>query len=181
MALSSLLDGQTIQIDNHHRNVECKWGKAIHLHKRMNAEKYRGVEVIIPIAEDGELEFRGVGRKEKIDIHIENEIRKAFSNSTIRTRFVTTLLKSLSNLFSNSNISKDEWYRLFEEVAGRIVGYFGIKDKVGERINSDIIKYCKAKGINIYIKADKDSESVILGTDMSLVDNFNKEFGNGKY
>ena len=179
MALSSLLNGQTIQIDNHHRNVECKWGKAIHLHKRMNSKKYRGIEVLIPLACDGKLEFRGANGKK--DLELMNEIEKAFSNPTIRVRFVKTLMNSLSDLFYSSKISKNEWYGLFEEVAGRIVGYFGIKDKVGERINSDIIKYSKEKGINVYIKADKDSESVILGTDMSLVDNFNKEFGNGKY
>ena len=181
MALSSLIDGQTIKIDNHNIGTLYQWDKTIHLHKRMNSDKYRGAEVIIPIAEDGELDFRGIDGKGMTDMRIKNEIRKAFSKTTIRIRFVTTLLNSLSKLFNNSKISKDEWYRLFEEVAGRIVRYFGIKNKVGERINSDIIKFSKEKGINIYIKADKDSKSVILGTDVNLVDNFNEEFGNGKY
>ena len=43
------------------------------------------------------------------------------------------------------------------------------------------MKFSKKKGINVYIKADKDSKSFILGTDMSLVDNFDKEFGVEKY
>lgn len=179
MALSSLINGQTLEIDNHNRGTNYEWDEAIHIHKRMNSKKYRGIEVLVPLAHDSKLEFRGVNGNK--DIELMNEIEKAFSNPTIRPKFVRTLIKSLSNLFGNSKISKDEWYGLFEEVAGRIVRYFGVKDKVGERINNDIIKFSKEKGINVYIKADKDSESVLLGTDMSLVDNFNKEFGNGKY
>lgn len=179
MALSSLINGQTLKIDNHNRGTNYEWDEAIHIHKRMNSKKYRGIEVLVPLAHDSKLEFRGVNGNK--DIELMNEIEKAFSNPTIRPKFVRTLIKSLSNLFGNSKISKDEWYGLFEEVAGRIVRYFGVKDKVGERINNDIIKFSKEKGINVYIKADKDSESVLLGTDMSLVDNFNKEFGNGKY
>ena len=179
MTISSLINGQTIEIDNHNRGTDYEWNEAIHIHKRMNSKKYRGIEVLVPLAHDSKLDFRGVNGNK--DIELINEFEKAFSNSTIRTKFVKTFINSLSNLFNKSKISKDEWYGLFEEVANRIVKYFGIKDKVGERINSDIIKYSKEKGINVYIKADKDSESVILGTDMSLVDNFNKEFGNGKY
>ena len=136
MALSSLIDGQTIKIDNHNIGTLYEWSKAIHLHKRMNSDKYRGAEVIIPLAEDGELDFRGLDGRRMADLHIKNEIRKAFSKTTIRIRFVTTLLNSLSKLFNNSKISKDEWYRLFEEVASRIVRYFDIKNKVGEKLRS---------------------------------------------
>ena len=57
MALSSLIDGQTIKIDNHNIGTLYQWDEAIHLHKRMNSDKYRGAEVIIPIAIDGKLEF----------------------------------------------------------------------------------------------------------------------------
>ena len=60
MALSSLIDGQTIKIDNHNIGTLYEWSKAIHLHKRMNSDKYRGAEVIIPIAEDGELDFESL-------------------------------------------------------------------------------------------------------------------------
>ena len=111
MSLSSLVDGQTIKIDNHNTGTSFQWDEAIHLHKRMNSKKYRGIEVLIPLACDGKLEFRGANGKK--DLELMNEIEKAFSNPTIRVRFVKTLMKSLSDLFYSSKISKNEWYELF--------------------------------------------------------------------
>ena len=38
MALSNLLNNQTITIDNHHRGGNVlKWDKSLHIHKRMNS------------------------------------------------------------------------------------------------------------------------------------------------
>ena len=82
MALSSLINGQTIEIDNHNRGTEYKWDEAIHIHKRMNSKQYRGIEVLIPLAQKGRLDFRGASEKKEIEL--KNEIRKAFSNHTIR-------------------------------------------------------------------------------------------------
>ena len=63
--LRQLINGQTIKIDNHNCGKEVIWDRSIHFHKRMNSKKYRGAEVIIPIAEDGELEFRKIEGDEK--------------------------------------------------------------------------------------------------------------------
>ena len=86
MALSNLINGQTIEVDNHNRGNVYKWDRTIHLHKRMNSDKFRGMQVIIPIADDGDLEFRKVKGHDD-DIHIKNEIANAFSNTYIRNKF----------------------------------------------------------------------------------------------
>ena len=171
MALSSLIDGQTIKIDNHNTGTLYQWDEAIHLHKRMNTKKYRGIEALIPLAQDGRLDFRGANGKK--DIELKNEIEKAFSNPTIRIKFVKTLINSLSDLFNSSKLSKDEWCRLFEEVAGRIVRYFDLKPKVKERIDNDIIRFSRENGLDIYIRADQKEKAIILGTDITLINNFN--------
>lgn len=170
MALSSLIDGQTIKIDNHNTGTLYQWDEAIHLHKRMNSKKYRGIEVLIPLAQNGKLDFRGAS--EKKDIELMNEIKKAFSNHTIRTRFVKTLINSLSDLFNSSKISKGEWYELFVIVASRIAAYFGLKTKIKEIIGNDIVRFSREKGLDIYIKADKEEKSIILGTDFTFINNF---------
>ena len=170
MALSSLIDGQTIKIYNHNIGNVYKWDNAIHLHKRMNSKKYRGIEVLIPLASDGKLEFRGANGKK--DLELMNEIERAFSNPTIRVRFVKTLMKSLSDLFYSSNISKNEWYELFVIVASRIAAFFGLKTKIKEKMDNDIISFSRDKGIDIYIKADKEEKAIILGTDTTFINNF---------
>lgn len=172
MSLSSLIDGQTIKIDNHNIGTLYKWDEAIHLHKRMNSKKYRGIEVLIPLAQDGELDFRGANGKK--DIELMNEIGNAFSNHSIRIRFVKTLINSLSELFNSSKISKDEWYELFIIVAGRIATYFGLKTKMKEKIDNDIIRFSREKGLDVYIRADQKEKSIILGTDITLIYNFDK-------
>lgn len=170
MSLSSLVDGQTIKIDNHNTGTSFQWDEAIHLHKRMNSKKYRGIEVLIPLARDGKLEFRGANGKK--DLELMNEIEKAFSNPTIRVRFVKTLMKSLSDLFYSSKISKNEWYELFVIVASRIAAFFGLKTKIKEKMDNDIISFSRDKGIDIYIKADKEEKAIILGTDTTFINNF---------
>ena len=167
MALSNLIDGQTIEIDNHNRGTEYKWDEAIHIHKRMNSKQYRGIEVLIPLAQKGRLDFRGASEKKEIEL--KNEIRKAFSNHTIRTRFVNTLINSLSDLYNSSKISKDEWYELFVIVASKIAAYFDLKPKVKERIDNDIIRFSREKGLDIFIKADRDKGSIIIGDDLNFI------------
>lgn len=173
MSLSRLIDGQTIKIDNHNRGTNYNWDKAIHLHKRMNSDKLKGAQVIIPIAEDGNLEFRGVDGKRKVELQIKKEIEKAFSNPTIRTEFVRTLIDELSKLFADNKISKDKWDVLFNEVAIRIVDYFGVKPKIKEKIGNEIIRFSQEKGLDIFVKASVEDESITLGTDFNLVNNFN--------
>ena len=60
MALRNLIDGQTIKIDNHNRGGEFEWGKGVHMHKRMNKDKYSGAEVLIYLDEDKDLEFSSI-------------------------------------------------------------------------------------------------------------------------
>lgn len=174
MALSSLIDGQTIKIDNHNIGTLYQWDEAIHLHKRMNSDKYRGAEVIIPIAIDGKLEFKGIDGRSRDDLHIKNEIKKAFSNPTIRTRFVKSLINNLSDLFSSSKISKEEWYELFVTVAERIAVYFGLKTKVKEQIGIDILRFSRENKLDFFIKANRKEKTIILGTDITLIGNFDK-------
>lgn len=167
MALSNLIDGQTIEIDNHNRGTNYEWDEAIHIHKRMNSKKYRGIEVLVPLAHDSKLDFRGVNGNK--DVELMNEIEKAFSNSTIRTKFVKTLINSLSNLFNNSKISKVEWYGLFEDVASRIAGYFGLKTKIKEKIGNDIIRISREKGLDIFVKANGENKSITIGDDIEYI------------
>ena len=102
-----------------------------------------------------------------------NEIEKAFSNNTIRTMFVKTLIDELTKLFTDNKIPKEKWNILFDEVAIRIVKYFGVKPKIKEKIGNEIIRFSQEKGLDIFVKASVKDESITLGTDFNLVNNFN--------
>ena len=108
-----------------------------------------------------------------IEMQIKNEIEKAFSNNTIRTMFVKTLIDELTKLFTDNKIPKEKWNILFDEVAIRIVKYFGVKPKIKEKIGNEIIRFSQEKGLDIFVKASVKDESITLGTDFNLVNNFN--------
>ena len=75
-------------------------------------------------------------------------------------------------MFKSSKISKGEWYELFVIVANRIAAYLGLKTKIKEIIGNGIVRFSCEKGLDVYIKADKEEKSIILGTDFTFVDNF---------
>ena len=137
MALSNLINGQTIEVDNHNRGNVYKWDRTIHLHKRMNSDKFRGMQVIIPIADDGDLEFRKV--KGHDDIHIKNEIANAFSNTYIRNKFVKSMVRYLNILFAKSNIPDDEWQNIYEDIACKIARHFDLTSKIKENKDKETI------------------------------------------
>ena len=39
-------------------------------------------------------------------------------------------------------------------------------------MDNDIISFSRDKGIDIYIKADKEEKAIILGTDTTFINNF---------
>ena len=57
-------------------------------------------------------------------------------------------------------------------VASRIAAFFGLKTKIKEKMDNDIISFSRDKGIDIYIKADKEEKAIILGTDTTFINNF---------
>ena len=104
MNVRQLINGQTLQLDNHNRGSELIYGRGLHLHKRMNKGVMGSAEVIVPLFEDGEIEFRSLRGNDKIKARIRNEIKKAFKDKHIRINFVKSFYKSMDIILSNSKI-----------------------------------------------------------------------------
>ena len=174
MAIKSLIDGQTITIDNHNAGVQNEWGKGVHLHKRMNKDKYAGAQVLIYIDEDKDLEFRSVTGGEEEKKRLQNEIRKAFKNVSIRKQFVESFYKSLRNIL-DSNCVKDEneRYKLAKQAATRIVRLFGLKEKVTEwffdGVNEFFVFTQGDNSNNAIVVLNAEEPSITIGSDMDYV------------
>lgn len=98
MKIESLVKGETIKLDNHHRNQPIGINDTgLHLHKRYNdnSKKKGKAEVIIPLNQG---EIRAIDTKGKNSPAILKEIRKAFSNLETRKAFVESVKESLSEL-----------------------------------------------------------------------------------
>lgn len=173
--LRQLINGQTIKIDNHNCGKEVIWDRSIHFHKRMNSKKYRGAEVIIPIAEDGELEFRKIKGDEEAQRNIVNEISKAFGNETIRSNFVKSFYKSLDEILKSNKVDNPK--EVIFQAADRLIKYFGVKPKFAKEFRASLgkyfITYSGEDGSDTVILSDPEDCSFIIGKDIDYVENFN--------
>lgn len=174
--LRQLINGQTIKIDNHNCGKEIIWDRSVHLHKRMNSKKYRDVEVIIPIAEDGELDFRKIERDEETQRNIVNEISKAFGNETIRNNFVKSFYKSLDEILRSNKVNNPR--EVILQAANRLIRYFGVKPKFAKEFKTSlgkyIITYSGEDGSDTFVLSDPEDCSFIIGKDFDYIENFDK-------
>jgi len=172
MAIKNLIDGQTIEIDNHNRGCAIEWGKGIHLHKRMNSDKYNGAEVLIYINDDKDLEFRRLqGKTSDIERRITNEIKDAFKNSSKRRDFIKSFYKSLDEILKNNGSDIDERIRIAKDAAKRIAGYFELKPKItgyfGDLADDFYIQFEK-----VIVKENVNNRSFTIGKDKEKTEAF---------
>ena len=174
MSLRKLIDGQTITIDNHNSGTEIVWGTGIHLHKRMNKDKYAGAEVLIYIGEDKDIEFRSIVGGDDEKKRLQNEISKAFKNVTIRSQFIKSFYTSLRNILDASCIEDtNERYKLAEQASKRIVRLFGLKEKVSAHFTeglNEFFVFSQGKNCDdVIVALNTDENSITIGRDMDNV------------
>ena len=172
MAIKNLIDGQTIEIDDHNRCCAIEWGKGIHLHKRMNSDTYNGAEVLIYINDDKDLEFRSLqGRTSDIERHIKNEIKNEFKNPSKRRDFIKSFYKSLDEILKNNGYDINKRYEIAEAAATRIARYFDLKPKIirsfGNLANNFFIQF-----ENFVIKENVNDHSFTVGKDLENTETF---------
>lgn len=174
MAIRNLIDGQTIKIDNHNRGEKIEWGTGIHLHKRMNMDRYAGAEVIIYIDNDKDLEFRSITGGVDEKIRLRNEISRAFKNKTIRKQFINSFYKSLQNILDANHImNSEEKYCVTKQAAMRIIRLFGLKDEAVDWFEdgaNEIFSFSQGTDSDYAIVAlNVDENSITVGCDMDYI------------
>lgn len=102
--LTGLLEGQTIRIDNHHREVQNVWDDkySIHLHKQPNNNK---VVYDIKINLNREQDKSVLN---KLPTKIRKEVKKATSNPEVLQNFYESVYKYLTENFGWSENKTDE-------------------------------------------------------------------------
>lgn len=178
MALKKLIDGQTITIDNHCRGAEFKWGKGVHLHKRMNRDKYSGAEVLIPIydreEEKHELEFRKL--KGENASQIKNEIESAFKDKGIRNRFIRSFFQALDEILEKEVLDEKQKIEVAKKAAIQIAALFGLKTKIKNYLKKEAdryyLKFSREEGVDFHVGVDLKEQNFIVGEDASEMQSF---------
>ncbi|GAA6255123.1 hypothetical protein F070042J6_09750 [Bacteroides sp. f07] len=180
MSVKQLIDGQVIKIDNHCRGCEFKWGEGVHLHKRMNKDKFSKAEVLIPIADnerESELEFRNLqGIKSS---QIKNEIVKAFKNKAIRRDFILSFYKALDEILSNEGFDKEKKIEIAKKSAKHIAKLFGLNPKVKdyfcEEADKYYVQFSRRNNRDFHILVDIKNRDFIIGESISDINQYNLE------
>ena len=175
--MRELIKGQTIRFDAHKRGdgQPTAWGDGVHLHKVMNNDRYNRAEVLIPIDNADDVEFRKViGKTRPIKRRITKEISNALNkNPQKRKEFIETLFREIDRYSESMTVEE----RRGNLIAGakRVAKHFGLKDSFMEEVNDNLDQCLSGhKDENEKVcwmlrKLKAKSMTVILGENKDLV------------
>lgn len=151
MALSNLLNNQTIMIDDHHRagNI-LKWGNNLHIHKRMNKGSKSSLDCEIYFAaKDKPIVFSNEKGKD-VD-KIKKEIVDAFYCPFIREKFIQSFFNTIQEILRNDDRSPSDISRIARRAVKRIAKAFGLPDDIKEAMVNNIPHFFMYQTTNYYI------------------------------
>lgn len=164
MALSNLLNNQTITIDNHHRGgSDLKWDKSLHIHKRMNSNCKSSLECEIYFADND----RGIvfsNEKGKNVTAIKNEIKDAFYSPDIRHDFIKSFYAAVEPILSNGTGRKSsDVIRIVRRAVKRIAKIFSLPEGIQDAMIDALPNVYIFSSGKYYIGLRDDKFKVVMG------------------
>lgn len=175
-----LIKGQTVSIDNHDRanNQPIYFDYRIHIHKRMNRDKYPGIEVFLYLDTNKNMEIKNEKRKKSDIASLESEMKKAFRNPKRRTAFVKSMLDELNRKCT----FRDSKERLEANLLSvqNIAKLFGLHETHHCLLKNDEDTFEIAcnddDGNEYFILRDITGKTIRIGDSKDLVENWDKLF-----
>ena len=180
--MKQIIQDQTVSFDTHQagdgRKIEID---QLHMHKRMNGKKFKGVEIKIPLNPKKPIDFGN--SNSKIGQQIINEIKNVFKNNPSKVREMAKYISNRISRYSEDMNAVDSRV-FFEDGAKAIAKHFELNEKIEqtmtEQIKNHLSFYITAhadeKGNTFYIKQDIVRKRIKIGNDLEKL-----FFGNEKY
>lgn len=166
MALSNLLNNQTIVIDDHHRGGnKLEWGNNLHIHKRMNKGSKSSLDCEIYFAARNRPIVFSNEKGNDVD-KIKNEILDAFSSNDIRKRFIESFYDAVNPILSNgTGKAPSDIIRIVRRGVKRIAKSFGLSDEIQNAMIDNVEHYHMYRTEKYYIGLKDDEFKVVMGDD----------------
>lgn len=174
VTMKELINGQTIKFDMHSAGDGKPAGvRDLHMHKRMNGKRFKGVGVRFPLAGRADIQFDSKNSKRGDGERVIREIKNALErDAQLRVRLVATLMEEIER-FSGS-LPKSEKINLMRRGAEKIAGFFSddrkvlqeMMDMANERVKIFITEHRKANGHPFFIKQDFLRHYITIGDDL---------------
>lgn len=160
--MKGLINDQTLDFDIHHAgDGQVSSTKGLHMHKRMNGKRYKGVDVRFPLNEKDQIEFMPKSTPTLVQRQIINEIKSALNRDIPkRGELVKIIIREIER-YSEGETTKERVNQL-RQGAKRIAKIFSKNSKIeeelmqeaNERIEIFITKHKKMDTGDFYVKQD---------------------------
>ena len=180
--MKQIIQDQTISFDTHQagdgRKIEIS---QLHMHKRMNGKKFKGVEIKIPLNPDQPIDFGD--SKSDIGTQIINEIKNVFKKNPTKVREMAKYIANRISRYSE-DMNPETSKKFFEDGAKAIAKHFDLNEKIEQNITEQmknhlsfyITAHSDEEGNTFYIKQDIGRKRIKIGDDLEKL-----FFGNEKY
>lgn len=170
MALHSLIENQTIKIDNHHSGLLIGWERNLHIHKRMNKGSKSSLEFRLYFADKiGKIEF--MNQQGKDFQALEKEIRNAFYDVNTCRKFIDTFYDAILPIINCDNRSIADMKRVAKRAAKRVAMAFDLDDIItNEFIERGDLFFNEFK--DKYVVVDFSDNTILVGDEKQSIINF---------
>lgn len=180
--MKQIIQDQTISFDTHQagdgRKIEVN---QLHMHKRMNRRKFKGVEIKIPLNPNEPINFGD--SKSEIGQQIINEIKQVFKKNPSKVREMAKYIANRISRYSD-DMSAEDSKNFFDEGAKAIAKHFELNEKIEQTLTEQIKNYLSyyitahsdEEGNTFYIKQDVGRKRIKIGNELEKL-----FFGNEKY
>lgn len=172
--MEKLIDNQTIDFDTHRAGDRQEAGiDGLHMHKRMNGKRFKGIDVLIPLDDKDEIQFRPRNTKDAIKGALLSEVRHALSKDPLKRKALVDTIIDVIGRYS-ARMDQNERDATIRTGAERIAQIFskrpGIESEMRQHINDRlsfvITGHYKDDGSLFYIKQDFRRGRVKIGDDI---------------
>lgn len=180
--MKQIIQDQTIGFDTHQagdgRKIEID---ELHMHKRMNNKKFRGVDIKIPLDPNKPIVYTGNNSKNAQNII--TEIKKVFKKDPGKVREMAKYIANRISRYS-SDMNANDSKKFLDESASAIAKHFDLDEKIADKMTQEIHNHISfyitshydETGKLFYIKQDIDRKRIKLSDDLEKL-----LYGNGKH
>lgn len=153
--MKKIIQDQTISFDTHQagdgRKIEID---LLHMHKRMNGNRFKGVEIKIPLNPNKQIDF---GKsKSIIGQQIINEIKQVFKKKPSKVREIAKYIADRISRYSE-DMTAENSIKFFEDGAEAIAKHFELNEKIEKTLTEQIKNH-----LSFYITAHTDEEGNVF-------------------
>lgn len=173
MALYSLIENQTIGMDNHQSGTAIAYERSLHIHKRMNKGSKSSLDFRLYFADKvGRIEFTNQRGKE---CHaIKKEILNSFKDTETCKNFIDSFYEAILPVLNCDRRDISDMRRVAKRAARRIAEALELDSNTMKEFNKSADLYFSKFNDRFYIAVDFTNNKIIAGDDQQEISKFNE-------